>query len=352
MKVLYFAPVEKKYFDRWAYYKVDLEVLNELADTVVVCHSLLEVARAIRRIDLIYCWWWHRSSHVILLAKLLRRPVITTGAIHMFDYSGRDDFYKKTHAYRLAVRVALKFSDANLFISKDQFLQVTSHCEVREPKLVYSSLGKESYAEAKGSDSKRQEATADPSPRPYFKFVTLCWHTMDQYIRKGIWETLAALSEAPDYYTYEWLIIGGAGDGLTDLRAEIRRLGLENCVKTLVDVDRLRINEILATTDLYLQPSWCEGFGNAVLEAMSFGTPALVSRYTAQPEVVGTDGFVCMELTKEGIQKAIAAFVLLTDRQKIELRARVAHRAKMKFGFANRMRAVSRVIDEITTVSK
>lgn len=94
------------------------------------------------------------------------------------------------------------------------------------------------------------------------------------------------------------------------------------------------------------------GFGNAVLEAMSFGTPALVSRYTAQLEVVGTDGFVCMELTKEGIQKAIAAFVLLTDRQIIELRARVAHRAKMKFGFANRMRVVSRVVDEVITVSK
>ena len=346
MKILYFAPVEKKYFDRWEYYKVDLEILNELADTVVVCHSILEVASVIRRVDLVYCWWWHRSSHVVLLAKLLRRPVITTGAIHMFDYSGADDFYKKGLIYRLAVRIALKYSDANMFISRDQLRQITSHCEVTCPMLVYPSLGKESSSREESSGLGGLELTADDKQRRHFKFVTLCWHTPDQYVRKGLWETFSALSEPFEHYTYEWVIIGGDGGGLTDLCAEISASGLEDRVKPLVDVDRSRINEILATTDLYLQPSWCEGFGNAVLEAMSFGTPALVSRYTAQPEVVGADGFVCMELTKEGIKKSIMDFVLMTDRQKTELRTRVAERARLKFGFANRLFAINKVIDE------
>lgn len=349
MKILYFAPVEKKYFERWEYYRVDLEVLRELADTVVVCHSLIEVVNVIHRVDLIYCWWWHRSAHVIALAKILRRPVITTGAIHMFDYSGKDDFYKKSLGYRLATQFALKYSDASLFISKDQLLQVTSHCTVTKPTLVYSSLSKEASSEKAWSERQNSEAISDPAPLPHFKFSTLCWHTSDQYVRKGIWETLAALRDTSEYFTYEWLVIGGAGEGANDLKAEVRKLGLDDHVKLMVDVSRSSINEILATTDLYLQPSWCEGFGNAVLEAMSFGTPALVSRYTAQPEVVGEDGFVCMDLTKEGIEKSIMDFVALTDCQRTELRERVASRARLTFGFGNRVFAIEKVINESIT---
>jgi glycosyltransferase involved in cell wall biosynthesis len=41
----------------------------------------------------------------------------------------------------------------------------------------------------------------------------------------------------------------------------------------------------------FLFPSIAEGFGIPVVEAMSYGTPVIVSNYTALPEIAGEDGY-------------------------------------------------------------
>lgn len=351
---MYFAPVAEYHFERWEYYQVDLEILCEISEEVIVCHSLADVLRAIYRVEIVYCWWWHRSTLVILLAKVLGRPVLTTGAVHMYDYSGASGFYQKSLIYRLATRLSLWWSDANLFISNDQLLQITSECNVTNPVLVYSSLS-DSLQNALHliNTEKLQTGPRDPSlTRPHFKFITLCWHTEQQYIRKGVFETLAALCEPSESFTYEWTIIGGAGDGLDILKKRVRALGLERSITILVDLDRTSINELLASSDLYLQPSWSEGFGNAVLEAMTVGTPALVSRYTAQPEVVGDCGFVCLEITQDGIRRSIEEFASLDDSQIIELRHKVAERSKNAFSYSNRLKSMRNVVETVIAEKK
>ena len=70
-------------------------------------------------------------------------------------------------------------------------------------------------------------------------------------------------------------------------------------------------NDYYLKSDLYIQPSWHEGFGNAVLEAMSFGIPALVSRYTAQPEVVGSTGIIVHKLSGQVIYNNLPNFTNL-----------------------------------------
>lgn len=64
-------------------------------------------------------------------------------------------------------------------------------------------------------------------------------------------------------------------------------------------------NEMYQEADLYFQPSTYEGFGNSVLEAMSYGTPAIVSGLTAQPEVVKDSGYVLREISEDWIYKVI-----------------------------------------------
>ena len=68
---------------------------------------------------------------------------------------------------------------------------------------------------------------------------------------------------------------------------------------------------LLAASELFCYPSLYEGFGLPPLEAMATGTPALVGRYSAAPEVLG-DAALLVEPT-DGTALAEGLLALATD---------------------------------------
>ncbi|GII60236.1 GDP-mannose-dependent alpha-(1-6)-phosphatidylinositol dimannoside mannosyltransferase [Sphaerisporangium krabiense] len=83
------------------------------------------------------------------------------------------------------------------------------------------------------------------------------------------------------------LVVAGDGPRRAALRA--RAAGLP--VTFLGHVaDRDRIARLLATADVVVAPGPVETFGLAALEALAAGTPVVVSRHGALPEVVGDAG--------------------------------------------------------------
>ena len=292
--VIYFAPVDKTSFQQWEYYQVDLRMLQRSSDQVVVCHSSFEIIRTLirKRVMYVYCWWWSQSVLVVLLCKLLKVPVFVTGAVHMYDESGSPDFLGKGVLYRLACRLSWRFADLNFFISKSQYRQITSHENVNNPNVLKSSLPSEYVSESLDSRVSAEENN------PEISLLTIVWMTEDQLKRKCVFEVLNAIKllANKNITNFEWTIAGKNADGVDSLLAEINRLDLNENITLLLDISNQLKTELYMKADLYLQPSYYEGFGNAVLEAMSYGVPALVSSYAAQPEVVLDSGIVINEI--------------------------------------------------------
>lgn len=348
-KVIFFVPVEEKYLTRWEYYQVDYEALTAMYSNVMVCTSIWQVLNNWRGTRLVYCWWWHQSAPIILLARLLGIKTQVTGAIHMFDLSGATDFFSKPFFYKVASRLALALADRNLFISRDQYLQITSHLKVNNPTVVLSSLAKNSSFSRELIAEERKKRRQNEEWGRTALFLTVSWHTQEQYRRKGIFETLGALAlvkERTDFQ-FRWLIAGGEGDGLPLLRSRIAELGLEDNVDVRMDISQEEKRELFLTFDLYIQPSWCEGFGNAVLEATSHGLPALVSRYTAQPEVVGDSGYVTMEMSAEGIYRELQAFLALDSHSRAQLEKEVLKHVERHFTFERRLESLEKISREM-----
>ena len=347
-KVIYYVPVEKRFFSKWEYYQVDYDVLSLLFSEVIVCSTFMQFLKSFWRADLIFCWWWHTSAPVVLLAKIFHIKVHVTGAIHMFDLSGAVDYYSKRSLFRLAAKISLALADKNLFISYDQLDQINSHLVVNNPVVIRSSLTKD-FGFSKDlilAERNRQKSIAGESDEVVF--LTVVWHRLDQYKRKGVFETLNALKTIKEKtaFSFKWIIVGGMGDGIDILRSTISELGLEGYVSVKTDVSVEDKRSLFLTADLYLQPSWCEGFGNAVLEAMSNGLPALVSRYTAQPEVVGSTGFVVMEMTSECIYDQLRDFFDLSDMQKTEMTESVLDRVEKEFSFSHRVDCMAELFSD------
>ncbi len=103
--------------------------------------------------------------------------------------------------------------------------------------------------------------------------------------RKNTLNALRALELLPA--RYRLVLAGGDGYGSEAIHEHIRREGLDEHVLRLRHVDREHLCRLYQAADVFLFPSLEEGFGLPVLEAMSYGLPAVLSNTSALPEVGG-----------------------------------------------------------------
>lgn len=67
----------------------------------------------------------------------------------------------------------------------------------------------------------------------------------------------------------------------------IRKLGLEDSIKFLGQVSKEDLVALYNIADVFVFPSFYEGFGLPILEAMACGTPVVTSNVSSMPEVAG-----------------------------------------------------------------
>ncbi len=135
--------------------------------------------------------------------------------------------------------------------------------------------------------------------------------------RKNVGSLIVAFARVRQAYPdYKLVIAGGIGwDAEHDLGLP-EALGIPDVVIYTGRVSSEVLQVLYLGASIYVQPSWTEGFGLPVLEAMAYGVPVIVSDGGALPEVVGDAGIVVplaggsdrfdMQLTKT-IAELIAA---------------------------------------------
>ena len=112
----------------------------------------------------------------------------------------------------------------------------------------------------------------DLSPTPH-----LLYHgRVDE--RKGVLELLDAVKQLHDRHISLRLTISGIGPDLERARTKTIALGLEGSVDLRGYVDYQDVPKIYREADLFVSPTWSEGFSNTILEAMASGLPIVAAR--------------------------------------------------------------------------
>src|SRR5690606_17195185 len=112
---------------------------------------------------------------------------------------------------------------------------------------------------------------------------------------KGISHLLQALTRLRVTHKVELQLVAKLEpNGPTE--KQIAELGLSDIVTVRPGLTDTELAELLASAEIACIPSLYEGFSLPAVEAMASGTPLVVSRTGALPEVVGAPG-VCAELT-------------------------------------------------------
>jgi glycosyltransferase involved in cell wall biosynthesis len=107
------------------------------------------------------------------------------------------------------------------------------------------------------------------------------------------------------------VLAGEEGRGALDVRRAVADLGIAERVKFLGYVAQETVPALYTLAQCTVYPSWYEGFGMPVLEAMACGSPVITSNVSSLPEVAGDAGL----LVPPGDSDAIACALerILTD---------------------------------------
>ncbi len=333
--IIFFAKVDLDYIRDWEYYNNDIVMLKSFYKNVFICNSYFNFILLFfkEKNSDIFCWWWHSSLPIVLFSRLFGRIVFCTGAIHMFDYSGAPDFYKRSFLYKISNKISLKFATYNLFISKDQFLSITSHLNVNNPIILYSSL---SFNYKKNEIVNNYQNINNPND---FNFLYFSWLTASQVKRKGLFHLIDAFYSLLKLNTcHATLTIAGKDGGfLNEIKHYIKNLEIEKYIIFKINVTEGEKIKLYQDSDLLISPSFMEGFGNASLEAMSYGCPVLISRYGASCEVTGNTGYIINEISSKHILDCLINYTSLCINQRSQMRKNAFARANHEFSFEKRV---------------
>ncbi len=102
------------------------------------------------------------------------------------------------------------------------------------------------------------------------------------------------------------VIVGQRDFAFEGVFAEVERLGLVKDVRFLESVGDDELPALIRHAAAFVYPTWAEGFGMPVLEAMASGVPVVTSNNTSLPEVAGQVAWMSMPDDVASITRAMA----------------------------------------------
>lgn len=172
-----------------------------------------------------------------------------------------------------------------------------------------------------------QQAIAELQGRPFFL------HISRMAPSKNVEALIGLAQQWPDRI----FALAGPESAYLDIhRAAIARLGLGN-VRILPDINEDEKTWLYAHCEMFLFPSWTEGFGLPPVEAMYFGKPVMLSDLTSLPEVGGAVAGYWQSFTAADMKAQAQAYLEQARSKPDEIRAQAS-----KFSWEN---CVSRYIE-------
>lgn len=135
-------------------------------------------------------------------------------------------------------------------------------------------------------------------------------------------------------------IAGGRGWLEDNFKKKIASLGLEDNVVVTGYVSEAELSNLYRFCHSFLYPTWYEGFGMPILEAMNFHKPIVASRTSSIPEIVG-DAAVLIE---PGNQSELSMNMLRLQ-ESSDLRSELISKERSRLDFFTWDRAARRMLE-------
>lgn len=121
---------------------------------------------------------------------------------------------------------------------------------------------------------------------------------------KGLMEIITVAEVFPEI---EFVLAGPISD-------EIKKMDLNANIKTTGAIEQKVVKELLYNADVFLFPTYSEGFSIALLEAMAMGLPIITTPVGANEDMIESKGGIIVR--KENVEDIVIAIKDLQDKKK------------------------------------
>lgn len=151
------------------------------------------------------------------------------------------------------------------------------------------------------------EIPREAEPSQVIRFIYVGWLVAE----KGLLELIEASRILQQSGTIFHLTVVGGGDLEDELNERVQAEGLRDFV-TLTGWRKLEdVQGNLAQSDVFVLPTYAEGFPNALLEAFSLGLPAISTAVGGIPDSLedGDAGFLVLQKNAEALANAMRRYI-------------------------------------------
>lgn len=335
IKICFFShePIAQLYKEQYSVQ--DINILNEISSNVHIANTF---GRVPWNCDLYFSWWASGSILPLIKARLCGKPIVVVAGgndsmLHRDSSSGRPMGYLVTSWYKkLATRLTLTFSSRVLVVS-EYMLEDVKRLGAENPVVVFNSVDVEKF---KYSSSTR-------------KYVTSIFRLDESVILNKRAENF--IRSIPmvlnDFPEQKFIIIGEKCNAYNRLYDFVVHLGIEDNVDFLGSINNSEVVEWMQESKVYVQVSDTETFGVAVAEAMSCGTPVVISRRGALPEVAGAVGFYVDHDSPESIAQGIGDVLSMASDEASQVSAQSRNIICSKFSYEKRRDSIVQIINDL-----
>lgn len=275
-----------------------------------------------------------------LAARLAGVPVIIH-TVHGFSFHNQEPLWRQI-LFRNLERFASRWCDKMIFISQPLIDWALRERIVGEDKIakIYSGIELDLFQPVPNDVShKIREKWKLPREAPVIGIVSKLWEG------KGHWILIEALKEIKKEIKDVVLVIVGEGYLYDKLVGMVNGNGLKNSV--LFTGFQMNVSEIIATFDLAVLPSFFEGMGRVLLEAMAMGKPVVASRVGGIPDLV-EDGLNGILVEPGNVRELVRALIRILNNKELAAKMGSEGRQKVteKFSADAMVRSIEKVYRE------
>ena len=260
--------------------------------------------------NILRLWWFMQRNRIDVVLTNMDKELRLGGVAArlanvpaIIPRRGIDYPLKNRWRYRFAYNFLATRVLANSQATKQSLLRRAPWLNPERIEVIYNGIDPSPFATPTGRDLRREWDIDNGTP--LLGFVG----QLDE--RKGLGVLLTAFRDIMQALPTARLVIVGRGPLQEMIESEIATHGWEQAI--ILPGFEDDIASVMQAIDVLLLPSYWEGFGIVLIEAMAAGKPAISTATSSMPEIVadGETGF----LVKPGDPEALAgrAVQLLKD---------------------------------------
>ncbi|MFC0428837.1 glycosyltransferase family 4 protein [Chryseobacterium scophthalmum] len=332
-KIVFFCKDSKSNINLFEYYTQDIDALKDLGHEVVIVNRFIDIPF---KFDVLFVWWWTYAFYPVILAKILRKPVIITGTFNFKFPDGFDgiDYFARPFWQRILIKFSVKSASLNLFVNNHELVNCTNYFKLKSSKYFPHIISAD-YLKEPNFENKKLE------------LFNIAWSGKKNLIRKGVPELLEAIYILKkEGREIKLTLAGKRGDGIDYLHSLIKRYDINSLVTIVGEITKEEKISMMNSFAIFVQPSHYEGFGLAMAEAMGCGACIITCDVGAVKDVVGETGLYTVPGSPRDLADKIK--IAIEDEQlRIKLQKMAFDRANNVFSYKKKLYSLDSFLNKL-----